>query len=127
MNYGKPNPALYKSVEIESKVANASPHELIQMLFDGMLLQLQRAKVCFQNDDNETMQVCIQKAFNILSELQDSLSTEVDSDLPYNLGNLYEYMQRQLVRARTSDSEQLIDEVIALLEPVSSAWRNIGP
>ncbi|MFL0809589.1 MAG: flagellar export chaperone FliS [Agarilytica sp.] len=127
MNYGKANPGVYKSVELESKVASASPHELVQMLFDALLLQLQRGVICIENEDQEQLHICIQKSVDILTELHASLSTEVDTELPYNLANLYEYMQRQLLRARISDPKQYILEVIALVEPIASAWKGIAP
>ena len=127
MSYTSSDLLVYRNLELESKVSEASPHQLIQMLFDGLLMQLRRAKQCAQMpDQTATRDEAIQKAIDILNGLHASLSTEVDSDLPHNLANLYDYMQRQLLRARIGDTQQNLDEVIALADTIASGWRDIA-
>ncbi len=119
--------SVYKTLEIESKVAQASPHQLVQMLFDEAHTALSRARAMHDEkgaiDENHEH---VRKAMDIISYLHQSLSLEVDTDLPHNLASLYEYMVRQLLSYRMHNTPGLLTEVDALLETLSSAWRTIG-
>lgn len=126
MSISKHKVDTYKGIEIRAKIDEASPHQLISMLFDGLQSRLHIAVRCLRENDDPNFQKALEKALHILSELDESISTEVDSDLPYNLSRLYDYMQRQLLRARLQKSESLILEVDALVEPLASGWAQIG-
>lgn len=129
MSFPNANVSLYKNVELESKVAGASPHQLIQLLFDELHVLLARAKASHQRDDShETAEknAGIEKAINILSYLHQSLSEDTESNLPHNLGLLYEYMVRQLLSYRLKNQVQLLDEVESLVETISAGWRDIS-
>ncbi|VUD56423.1 Flagellar protein FliS [Thalassocella blandensis] len=116
----------YRDIELQAKIQNASPHKLIEMLFDGLLLRLQYAYRYAEEGNSVLRDEAIQKSLEILIGLHESISTQVESDLPYNLSRLYEYMQRQLLRARIGNDLPILDEVIALVEPLASGWREIG-
>lgn len=117
--------SIYKNLEIESKVAEASPHQLIQLLFDEAHLSLTRAKTLHESE-REASDAQVQKAIDIISYLLQSLSQDVESDLPHNLTLLYEYMIRQLLTYRIRRSPEALDEIDSLLETISSGWRDIG-
>lgn len=116
----------YKSIEIQSKINTASPHQLINLLFEGLLEKLHFAHESALRAETSSMNAAITSAIDIVAELHSSLSTQVESDLPYNLARLYEYIQRQLLRARISNSLQILEEITALVEPIADGWQAIG-
>ncbi|MFL0799168.1 MAG: flagellar export chaperone FliS [Agarilytica sp.] len=120
------NLSLYKNVELESRVADASPHQLIQMLYDELHVLLARAKAIHNADDSETANAMVERAVNIVSYLHQSLADDVESDLPHNLALLYEYMVRQLLSFRIKGESQILDEIDSLVETISSGWRDIA-
>ncbi len=120
------NLSLYKNVELESRVADASPHQLIQMLFDELHVLLARAKAVHNAEDPQTANAMVEKAVNIVSYLHQSLIDDVESDLPHNLALLYEYMVRQLLSFRISGDVAVLDEIDSLVETISSGWRDIA-
>ncbi|MFL0803031.1 MAG: flagellar export chaperone FliS [Agarilytica sp.] len=120
------NLSLYKNVELESRVADASPHQLIQMLFDELHVLLARAKAVHHADDPQTANALVERAVNIVSYLHQSLIDDVESDLPHNLALLYEYMVRQLLSFRISGAVAVLDEIDSLVETISSGWRDIA-
>lgn len=117
----------YKSIEIQSKINTASPHQLINLLFEGLLEKLRFAHESAQRAETSSMNEAISTAIEIVGELHSSLSTQVESELPYNLARLYEYIQRQLLRARISNSVQILEEIAALVEPIADGWQTIAP
>ncbi len=118
--------SLYKNVELESRVADASPHQLIQMLFDELHVLLARAKAVHNAEDPQTANILVERAVNIVSYLHQSLIDDVESDLPHNLALLYEYMVRQLLSFRISSEVAVLDEIDSLVETIGSGWRDIA-
>ncbi len=116
--------SIYKNLEIESKVAEASPHQLIQLLFDEAHICLTRAKSLHGNEEGQS-DTQVQKTIDILSYLLQSVAEDVESDLPHNLTLLYEYMIRRLLAYRIRKTPNLLIEVDDLLETLSSGWRDI--
>ena len=126
MTHSRDQAKTYQEIELQAKINQASPHKLIEMLFEGLLLKLQYARQNAEEGRRRQQDDAIQKAVEILMGLHGSISTEVESDLPYNLARLYEYMQRQLLRARIGNTLPILDEMIALVEPLATGWREIG-
>lgn len=117
--------SVYKTLELETKVANASPHTLIKMLFEELTLQLARVRAADSRDDVKLRNAAVERAINIISYLHATLSDEGDSELPHNLALLYEYMIRQLLSFRLRGDITLLEEVLTLVETIASAWRDI--
>ena len=116
----------YRVLELQSKVDSASPHELIDMLFNGARDKLNRAEGCIERQDFESRTVAVNSAIEILTGLQASLDHDQSSDLAGNLESLYDYMQRRLFRANVDNDQGAIREVRDLLDTVQSAWSAIG-
>lgn len=120
------NPAhTYASVQLESRVMDASPHRLIQMLFEGALERIAQAKGAMQQRQIERKGLLINKAIGIVGGLQGSLIEAGDGELTANLDNLYDYMIRRLSQANLKNDIGLLDEVSALLLEIKEAWDQI--
>lgn len=117
----------YKQVDLTSRIENASPHQLIQMLFEGALGSLTDARAAMARDDIEARGLMISKAVNIIAGLRDSLNLDVKDELPYELDRLYEYMQRRVMQAHSDNDEQALEEVVELLLTLKSGWDGISP
>lgn len=119
----------YAQVGLESAVMSASPHQLVVMLFDGARSALIRAGILIQQGDIPGKGKALSKAINIIDNgLIAGLSREKgDPELVDNLEALYSYMVRRLLHANLHNDQQAITEVMALLENIADAWRQIGP
>ena len=118
--------AQYQQVNTESGVENATPHRLIQMLMEGVLQRLAEAKGALQRSAVSDKGEAIGKALSIVGGLRDSLNREVGGEMAENLDDLYEYMQRRLLEANITNSEDIIDEVMALMRTIKSGWDGIA-
>lgn len=118
---------VYRQVDLNGKVSSASPHVLIQMLYDGAVSNLNRVSL-LQNQtglspqQRDMMEQCLSKAINIVSALQDSLDTSMTSELPHNLDRLYDYIQRRLLHARIQKDPGAVAECQSLIETLKSGW-----
>lgn len=118
----------YRQVGAHSGVENASPHMLIQMLFDGLFQCLNAARGAMQREEIEEKGRQISKAVRILQEgLVMGLDMEKGGELAGNLKLLYDYAVKQLTAANLNNDATAVEEVIALLQPVAQGWKEIAP
>ncbi|ATM96300.1 flagellar protein FliS [Yersinia frederiksenii] len=126
--YNRAGVQAYAQVGMESGVMSASPHQLIVMLFDGAQSALVRARILMSQGDIPAKGAALSKAINIIDNgLSAGLDMDKGGELAQNLSALYDYMSRRLLHANLHNDEQAIDEVLALLENIADAWRQIGP
>ncbi|OKP02434.1 MULTISPECIES: flagellar export chaperone FliS [Xenorhabdus] len=119
---------LYAQVDLESEIMNASPYQLIQILFNGALSALRRAIILIQQGNIPEKGLAISKAINIIDNgLKEGLDFEKGGEIAQNLFALYDYMSRRLLHANLRNDEKAITEVIDLLSEISDSWRQIDP
>lgn len=112
----------YKQVGTHISADSASPHKLIVMLFDGALERLAIAKGAMLRKDIEEKCQKISRTIAIIDGLRASLDKEKGGEIAYNLDDLYDYMQRRLFMANSSNDPAYLDEVTDLIREIKSAW-----
>ncbi|HAS1181924.1 TPA: flagellar export chaperone FliS [Enterobacter cloacae] len=118
----------YQNIGVESAVMNASPHQLIVMLFDGAHSALIRARLFLDAGQLAEKGQALSKAINIIDNgLKAALNVEAGGELSINLASLYEYMVRRLLIANLHNDVEAIVEVENLLNNIADAWKQIGP
>ncbi|EAA6487313.1 flagellar export chaperone FliS [Salmonella enterica subsp. enterica serovar Typhimurium] len=118
----------YAQVSVESAVMSASPHQLIEMLFDGANSALVRARLFLEQGDVVAKGEALSKAINIIDNgLKAGLDQEKGGEIATNLSELYDYMIRRLLQANLRNDAQAIEEVEGLLSNIAEAWKQISP
>jgi flagellar protein FliS len=118
----------YASVGVESSVLVASPHQLINMLFEGAGVAIRMAGLHMQAGHTARKGEAISRALDIVNNgLLAALDVERGGELAQRLAALYEYIARRLLSANLNNDKAALDEAGQLLEEVGSAWREIGP
>lgn len=115
----------YRRLGIESEVSNASPHRLIQLLFEGALSRLAAAQGAMDRGELAVKGELIGKAIGIVGGLRASLDMSA-GELSERLDQLYEYMNFRLLEASAQNDAEKINEVIQLLKTLKSGWDEIG-
>jgi flagellar protein FliS len=115
----------YRKVSVDSNLAVASPHRIIQMLFSGALERLAQAKLAIGNGDIANRGLLMGKAIGIVNGLNSSLNMDAEGDVAGNLNNLYDYMLRRMSEANINSDTVAIDEVATLLKTLKEAWDAI--
>ena len=117
----------YAKIGVESAVMSANPHQLVNMLFDGALSALVRARLFMQDGNIEGKGLSLSKAINIIENgLKQGLAEESGDELTTNLISLYAYMVRRLLQANLRNDGEAIVEVEALLRNIADAWKEIA-
>ena len=117
----------YKSVDVDTRILAASPHQLIMLLFDGALAALAQAKTHMLNRNIPGQGAAISKTIAIIDDgLGASLDVKAGGKVAQDLKALYEYMSLRLLSANLKSDTAILDEVSGLIQEISGAWREIG-
>jgi len=115
---------VYRQVGVETSVANASPHELVKLLFDGLFDALAQAKGAIQAKDYQTKARAMDRALRIIDEgLKASLDRQQGGELAANLHDLYGYVSLRLIQANLRDDLSALAECATLMTPIREAWN----
>ena len=116
----------YRQCGVLQEIGSASPHRLIQLLMEGALTRIARARGSMEHGRIAETGEQISAAIDIVSGLRASLNHEADPRLGSNFDALYDYMSRRLVESNLNNDADGLDEVAGLLREIKSAWDAIG-
>lgn len=116
----------YSSVKVHTGVEDASPHRLIQMLFEGALERISQAKGAMLQNQIARKAELITKAMNIVAGLQGCLNDKEGGGLAANLDDLYDYIVRRLTEANHKNDPAMLDECGRLIAEIKAGWDAIG-
>lgn len=109
----------------ETAVSTQNQGRLIVMLYEGAIRFLTQAIADLDQKDYEAKSHSIQKASDIIYELNTVLDLEQGGQIAQNLRMLYNFMLRQLNEANIEKDTRKIQEVIDLLKELNQSWRAI--
>ena len=115
----------YANNYIETAVSEASPHKLVEMLYDGAIKNMNLAKVFIEHKNLEKKSEHINKALSIINALRAGIDLEKGGEVASNLYDLYDYCYRRLFTASVKNDIAIIDEVLAHILSVSQAWKEM--
>lgn len=129
MTFGRPPhiAQAYRNMAAETGIADASPHRLVTMLFDGFLEAVAEARGAMRANDVERKGRAIVRAVRIVEEgLRGGLNLKAGGTLAADLDQLYGYVGMRLTQANLNNSDAALDECQRLLQPLRDAWTSIA-
>ena len=116
---------LYQKNSIES----LSPGRIILLLFDTALQSLYRVRESmnleFSIKNQEIFHNNLQKADNIVQELQSSLNFEPAKELADTLFRLYDYVSDQITVVRSKRSMEHLENAERILKELRDGWYDM--
>ena len=117
----------YKTVGAQSSVDGADAHQLIVLLFDGLLQAVNAARGALSRGDVATKGTQIQRAVRFLEEgLKGGLDDQRGGELARRLRALYDYCIQRLTQGNARNDVGALAEVVALITPVADGWKDMG-
>jgi flagellar protein FliS len=110
----------------ETAVATQSQGRLIVILYEGAIRFLTQAVDDIRQRDYAAKGHHIQRAADIIYELNTVLNMEQGGPIAQNLRSLYNFMLQQLNDANLHKDIRKIQEVIDLLKDLNESWRTIA-
>lgn len=116
----------YKSIELQTRIETASPHELIELLLQGARSHIATAQGNIQRNQIGEKGEHIGKALSIVEGLKMSLNQEQGGEIAKNLLKLYDYIQQLLLKANLNNDEDLLAQSNLILSEIHQAWQSIN-
>ena len=121
------NAVAYRQLSVETAMADATPHKLIAMLYDGAIAAIRRAQAAMLRRDFATKGESITRAIRIVEEGLKASLDERGGEISANLRGLYDYIGHRLLHASARNDAQALDEAAQLLTELQTAWQEIAP
>jgi flagellar protein FliS len=103
----------------------ASPYQLVAMLFQKLLGNIATAKGAILQDNFEKKGTELSNAISIIGVLEGSLDFKQGGEVSENLAALYRFCSEELLAASINNDPEKLDEVIQILLPIKSGWDSI--
>lgn len=107
---------------VNDSIATASPARLLTMLYDRLMLDLERAETALREGNREVSHAQLMHAQDILTELRNSLNVDV-WDGAAGLASLYTFLINELVQANIHRDADRTAACRVLVAPLRDAWR----
>src|SRR5262249_36205364 len=107
----------------------APPGQLVLMLYDGALRSLERALAGFAHEDpaqfHMTVHNNLQRAQDIIRELNLALNMEKGGQFAATLRRLYDYFDRRILESNVQKRREGVEEVIRHVTILRDAWASM--
>lgn len=107
----------------KTQVATVDRGRLIVLLYEGAISFLTKAEASLSDGDIPGAANLINRAQDIIDELNASLNMDQGGDIAANLRRLYLFMGDQLVRAKIKADSEPLRDVTRMLTTLNEAWR----
>lgn len=115
----------YTNLDLKTRIEGSSPHELVHLLFQGARKHIATAQGHMLRKEIAPKGEHISKAIDVIEGLKTSLNHEKGGELSQNLAQLYDYIQKLLFDANSSNNDSLLTEANILLAQIHDAWQQL--
>lgn len=116
----------YASVHTGGRVEGATPHALVKVLFDELLIALDSAVLAERNGDRVKVSDKQARAMSILFALESSLDYDKGGDIAMGLAQIYREGRRLLLEGAKARSGVPVEQARAMIAEIADAWNQIG-
>lgn len=126
MTASRPRADAYRRIGVETSMHTIDQHQIIVLLYDGLLQEIARARGALARQDVPGKCEAIARAMRILEEgLITGLDMVDGGEIAQNLSALYNYCLHQLAMANARNDDAMLQEVYALIEQIAQGWKEI--
>src|SRR3954471_1656270 len=118
--------ARYQSVDLSSRLEGATPHQLVQIMYEELLKALDAMAFATARGDYIQRGQRQSKALAILTGLETSLDFEKGGEIAMGLVTIYREARRLLIAAGRDGDAALVNKAREMIQEISSAWDAIG-
>ena len=108
-----------------TQVTTVDKGRLIILLYEGAIKFIRQAKECAESGDIEGKANNINRAMDVVAELNHSLNITDGGEIAANLRRLYLFMSDQLLTGKVKKETHYLDEVTRLLSALNEAWNEV--
>ncbi len=116
----------YKNVELGSRIDGATPHQLVQLMYDELIKAVDAMAVAVQRGDYVQRGERQARALKILTGLETSLDFDKGGEIAASLAIIYREARRLLISAGAENDVETVGQARKMLGEIATAWTQIG-
>jgi len=116
----------YAAVDTGSRVEGATPHQLVRILYDELVLALDTSAHALKAGDRHKCLDRQTRALSILHALETSLDFDKGGDVATSLATVYREVRRRVLGATANNDPALMETARAFIADIAIAWNQIG-
>ena len=117
----------YAAIDTATRTEQASPHRLIEMLYDELLSALRQAEIAVERGDLGMKSSRISRALSILHGLESSLDFNRGGPVAESLSSAYAYLRQETIAAGRDNDTRRLAAATEAASGLADAWRQIRP
>ena len=116
----------YAAIDAGSKVEGATPHQLVKILYDELMLAIEAAALAMRANDAHKARDKQTRALTMLHALESSLDHDKGGDIAENLALIYRETRRRVLAAVSDNDPDRAMGAHAIIADIAEAWARIG-
>jgi flagellar secretion chaperone FliS len=116
----------YKSVDIGSRIEGATPHQLVQIMYEELLKALDAMAFATSRGDYVQRGERQSKALAILTGLETSLDFDKGGQIAVDLVAIYRETRRLAIAGGREGDARHVVQAREMIQEIATAWEEIG-
>lgn len=117
----------YAAVETDSRIEGATPHQLVRILFDELLLAIDASVLALRAQDRQKTIDKQTRALTILHALEGSLDHKRGGEIALSLAVIYRESRKRLLEGTSAGNAEAMELARGYIAEIADAWTQIGP
>jgi len=128
MNMAHPGQARmhYEAMAYSSRIEGASPHELVSILYEELVLALTLLAFAMQARDSVKTNAQFGRASGIIHALEAGLDHDLGGALAESLAGIYRSARAEMMAARQTGDAPRIERLAQAFTEMSDSWKKIA-
>lgn len=107
----------------QTSVVSASPEKLLLMMYEGAIKFTKQAMRAAEEKNVAERCTMIGRAYDVVTELNNTLDHNVGGEISKNLEQLYMYITDQYTKANINGTVEPLANALKILETLYSGWQ----
>ena len=120
-----PQLQIYRQQQVQHEIEQASPVRLVVMMYDKAVALLRQSVLHMDRNNAKEKGEALNRAVEIIGELQAVLNREEGGVVAQNLDSMYEFMIRSVTLANLNNDPQPLGSVLKVLEELRTGWQEL--
>jgi flagellar protein FliS len=116
----------YAAVDVCARVEGATPHQLVKILFDELLLAMDATALAMRAGDKGKALDKQTRALTLLHALESSLDFEKGGEIASNLAIIYREARRRMLAALAESNVDRAVSARSIINDIAEAWAQMN-
>lgn len=116
----------YEAMSYSSRIEGASPHELVTILYEELVMALALLAFAMKAGDSTKSNAQFGRASGIIHALEAGLDHELGGTLAESLSAIYRSARTEMMVARETGSWERVERLAQAFTDMSDSWKKIA-